>query len=174
MARKQLTYCGYCGTSCERRDLEGRTRLYCPACHEVRYENPVPAATALVLNEQRQLLLGRRKNDPQKGHWCLPGGFIELGESMEQAALRELKEETGLEGTIVSFVDCFYQESKFYGSLIIFGYLIDITAGEMQADDDLEEVRFFALDELPALAFESHQKLVEQLKEKLRSEKSTP
>ena len=41
----------------------------------------------------------------------------------------------------------------------------------MQADDDLEEVRFFALDELPALAFESHQKLVEQLKEKLRSEK---
>ena len=70
-------------------------------------------------------------------------------------------------GTIVSFVDCFYQESKFYGSLIIFGYLIDITAGEMQADDDLEEVRFFALDDLPPLAFESHQKLVEQLKDKV-------
>ena len=140
----------------------------------MRYENPIPAATALVLSDQNQLLLGKRKNDPQKGHWCLPGGFIELGESMEQAALRELKEETGLDGTIVSFVDCFYQESKFYGSLIIFGYLIEIAGGELRADDDLEEVRFFALDELPALAFESHQKLVEKLKVKLRSEKSTP
>jgi len=45
---------------------------------------------------------------------------------MEQAALRELKKEIGRDGTIVSFVDCFYQESKFYGSLIIFGYLVDI------------------------------------------------
>jgi len=164
MARKPLTYCGYCGTPYEQRMMEGRQRLFCPACQEVRYENPVPAATALVLNEQRQLLLGRRKNDPQKGHWCLPGGFIEQGESMEQAALRELKEETGLDGAIVSFVDCFYQESRFYGSLIIFGYLVEIKGGTMQAADDLEEVRFFDLADLPALAFESHQKLVEQLK----------
>jgi 8-oxo-dGTP diphosphatase len=67
---------------------------------------------------------------------------------MEQAALRELKEETGLDGAVVSFVDCFYQESRFYGSLIIFGYLIEITAGELQADDDLEGVCFFALDDL--------------------------
>jgi len=166
MVRKQLTYCSYCGTPYEHRDFERRQRLYCPSCREVRYENPIPAATALVLRDHCQLLLGKRKNDPQRGHWCLPGGFIEQGESMEQAALRELKEETGLDGTIVSFVDCFYQESRFYGSLIIFGYLIEITGGEMQADDDLEEVRFFNLDDLPALAFESHQKLVEQLKRK--------
>jgi mutator protein MutT len=174
MVRKQLKYCGYCGAPYEQRQIEGRQRLYCASCREVRYENPIPAATALVLRDQNQLLLGKRKNDPQKGHWCLPGGFIELGESMDQAALRELKEETGLDGTIVSFVDCFYQESKFYGSLIIFGYLVEIAGGEPQADDDLEEVRFFNLDELPALAFESHQKLVEKLKVKLRSEKSTP
>jgi ADP-ribose pyrophosphatase YjhB (NUDIX family) len=166
MARKPLKYCSFCGAACEQRHIEGRQRLYCPSCREVRYENPIPAATALVLRGESELLLGRRKNDPQKGHWCLPGGFIELGESMEQAALRELKEETGLEGAIISFVDCFYQESRFYGSLIIFGYLVEITGGELQANDDLEEVRYFDLDALPELAFDSHRKLVEQLKKK--------
>jgi ADP-ribose pyrophosphatase YjhB (NUDIX family) len=82
---------------------------------------------------------------------------------MEQAALRELKEETGLDGRVVRLVDCFYQESKFYGSLIIFGYLMEIVSGELCAGDDLEEVQYFDLEQIPKLAFESHRKLVEQL-----------
>ena len=73
------------------------------------------------MNEQGQLLLGKRGVEPAKGQWCLPGGFIELDESMEQAALRELAEETGLAGEIDSYIGCFYQESKFYGGVIIFG-----------------------------------------------------
>ncbi len=146
------------------KEIQGKSRLFCPTCREVRYQNPVPAATALVVNSRNQLLLGKRKIDPQKGQWCLPGGFIEQGESMEQAALRELKEETGIEGTIISMVDCFYQESRFYGSLIIFGYLVNIEGGELCANDDLEEVRYYDLDDLPPIAFESHRRLVAKLK----------
>ena len=164
MPRKQVKFCGYCGAAIANREIQGRSRLFCPSCKEIWYENPIPAATALVLNEQQQILLGKRKTDPQKGYWCLPGGFIEQGETMAEAALRELKEETGLVGTVLSLVDCFYQESRFYGSLIIFGYRVSIQGGNLRADDDLEEVRFFDLDNFPPLAFESHRKLVAEFK----------
>jgi 8-oxo-dGTP diphosphatase len=102
----------------------------------------------------------------------LPGGFIEQGETMAEAALRELKEETGLVGTVISLVDCFYQESRFYGSLIIFGYRISIQEGNPCADDDLEEVRFFDLDNFPLLAFESHRKLVEEFKKRVAANRA--
>jgi mutator protein MutT len=164
MPRKQIKYCGYCGTAIANRKIQGRSRLFCPACNEIWYQNPIPAATALVLNDQQQILLGKRKTDPQKGKWCLPGGFIEQGETMAEAALRELKEETGLVGRVMSLVDCFYQESRFYGSLIIFGYRVSIQGGTLCADDDLEEVCFFDLDNFPPLAFESHRKLVAEFK----------
>jgi 8-oxo-dGTP diphosphatase len=168
MPRKLIKYCCYCGTPYITKEIQGRSRLYCPACKEIWYENPIPAATALVLNEHKQILLGKRRIDPQKGQWCLPGGFIEQGETMAEAALRELKEETGLVGTVISLLDCFYQESRFYGSLIIFGYMVSIQEGDLLAGDDLEEVRFFALNNFPPLAFESHRKLVEQLKKRAR------
>lgn len=164
MPRKQIKYCGYCGAAIVNREIQGRRRLFCLSCNEIWYLNPIPAATALVLNDHQQILLGKRKTDPQKGKWCLPGGFIEQGETMAEAALRELKEETGLVGRVISLVDCFYQESRFYGSLIIFGYQISIQGGDLRADDDLEEVRFFDLENFPVLAFESHQRLVEKFK----------
>jgi len=128
----------------------------------------LPAATALVVNSEKQLLLGRRGVEPAKGSWCLPGGFIEMGESMEEAALRELNEETGLEGKIRSFVGCFYQVSPFYGSIIIFGYRIDSISGNLQAGDDMEELFFYDMYNLPQVAFDSHRKLIGKLQEQLK------
>jgi ADP-ribose pyrophosphatase YjhB (NUDIX family)/DNA-directed RNA polymerase subunit RPC12/RpoP len=162
MKLKKLIFCPYCGEKFLVKQLQGRDRLFCNKCQEIYYENPVPAATSIVLNAQNQMLLGRRGVEPAKGQWCLPGGFIEQGETMGQAALRELKEETGLEGKIVSFIDCFYQESKFYGSLIIFGYQVEIVGGQIRASDDLVEVCFYDTVSLPPLAFTSHQKIVEK------------
>jgi ADP-ribose pyrophosphatase YjhB (NUDIX family) len=164
---KKVKFCGYCGNQYTVKEIQGRERLFCAACNLVWYENPIPAATALVLNSRNQLLLGKRGIDPQKGHWCLPGGFIEQQESMDQAALRELKEETGLDGRIICMVDCFYQESKFYGSLIIFGYLVEVRTGQPSARDDLDEVHYFDFEQLPPLAFESHKRLVARLKEQI-------
>lgn len=163
--KKELKYCPYCAGLFERRLIDGRKRLVCSECGEIYYENPLPAAAALVLNDRSQLLLGRRSVEPARGSWCLPGGFVEMGETMEQAALRELLEETGLRGRALSFIGCLHQESAFYGSIIIFGYRIAITGGTMQAGDDMEEVRFFDLDNLPAVPFETHRKLIAMLKE---------
>ena len=160
MSLKQPLFCPWCGNPLVKKEAEGRLRSVCSSCGEIYYENPLPAATALVLDNDNRLLLGRRAVEPAKGAWCLPGGFIEMGESMEEAALRELREETGLRGSINSFVGCFYQDSLFYGGVIIFGYRIDVNGGSLQAGDDMQEISYIPLDRLPEIAFDSHRKLV--------------
>lgn len=165
---KALRYCPVCGATLVRRHAEGRQRLVCSVCNEILYQNPLPAATALVLNARGELLLGKRAVEPARGEWCLPGGFIEMGESMEEAAVRELAEETGLQGRVRSFVGCFYQTSRTYGGVIIFGYRVQITAGQACAADDMESVTYFPLDALPPVAFDSHRKLIECLRKELK------
>lgn len=167
MLRRELTYCPYCAGRLERRHADGRSRLVCSSCGEVHYQNPLPAATALVLNHRGELLLGRRAVEPAYGQWCLPGGFVELGETMEQAALRELREETGLAADSGSFVGCFYQNSVYYGGVIIFGYRVDSPHGDPEAGDDMQEVRYFPFNDLPPVAFESHRRLIELFRQQI-------
>lgn len=170
---KELRYCPLCGAPLVRRHADGRERLVCSRCSEILYQNPLPAATALVLDARGDLLLGKRAVAPARGEWCLPGGFIELGESMEEAAVRELAEETGLQGRVRSFVGCCYQTSRTYGGVIIFGYRVEVTAGQARAADDMDAVAYFPLDALPPVAFESHRTLIESLRRELDSEAVT-
>jgi ADP-ribose pyrophosphatase YjhB (NUDIX family) len=104
----------------------------------------------------------KRAVEPAKEQWCLPGGFIEIDESIEEAVLRELKEETGIEGEIGKLVDFFSQRSPRYGALLIFGYRVTLLGGELQAGDDAQEARFFDMNGLPPIAFLSHQRLIEK------------
>lgn len=153
------TYCPYCSKKLLRR-LEGDThRDYCQSCDRFFYENPLPVASAIVVKD-RQVLLVKRKNDPYRGMWCLPSGFAEVGESIESAALRELKEETGVTGRIIDFVcaDSIYNDV--YGDLIFITYEIEWINGKLHAGDDAEEVRFFPLEKTPPLAFESNTRAV--------------
>jgi ADP-ribose pyrophosphatase YjhB (NUDIX family) len=165
MARKELKYCPYCAGRFESRAVGGQSRLVCGECGEIYYQNPLPAATALVVNGRGELLLGKRSVEPAIGQWCLPGGFVELHESMEQAALRELREETGLEAERGIFLGCFYQQSIYYGGVIIFGYRVDGARGEPAAGDDMQQLGYFAFDRLPDIAFESHRRLIELFKQ---------
>jgi mutator protein MutT len=162
-------YCPYCGAVLTTRTNEGRTRLYCAAGGRFVYENPIPAATALVLNGTGQLLLVRRNREPGKHQWALPGGFVESGESPAEAARRELEEETGITAGETTLIDVIYQESEYYGtSLLIIGYHFARYEGEIRAGDDAEEVRFFDSKKLPELAFESHRAIIDTYLERRR------
>jgi len=161
--RKPKRFCPLCGKQLEQLPHHGRMRLYCRTCDIIHYENPLPATAAVVLNKDEHLLLVKRGMEPRKGEWCLPGGFVEMDESPSKGVLRELREETGLKGKVDQLIDAVYEDSAFYGPLIIIGYQITPRGGALQAGDDATEVQYFPLADLPRVAFDSHQTIIDKI-----------
>lgn len=159
--KKKKQYCCYCGGGIDRKKIEDRLREYCPDCNTVFYENPLPVASSIVINENREVLLVKRKNDPYKDMWCLPIGFAESGEEVNEAALRELKEEAGIDGEIVRLIDVDTVENYYYGSLAIVTYEVRKTGGVETPGDDAVEAGYFSLDNIPELAWSSNHKAID-------------
>jgi 8-oxo-dGTP diphosphatase len=159
MMRKK-TFCPYCGTRLTEKRYEGSLRLFCEHCDEPIYENPIPATCLVVVDNRNRLLLVKRSVAPKKGCWCLPGGFMELGESPEQAALRELKEETGLRGRIEMLLGVSSNPSALYHTVLMIGYLIREYTGTLIAGDDADDAVYFDYGKLPEIAFESHARFI--------------
>ncbi len=153
-------HCHFCGGRLSEKFYEGRMRLFCDHCRLPIYENPVPATCLVTIDAQERLLLVKRSVDPKKGWWCLPGGFMELQEMPEEAALRELAEETGLAGKIDVLLGVTSNHSSRYETILMTGFLIRSFSGDLYAGDDAEDVRWFAFADLPEIAFESHQKFI--------------
>ena len=91
-------FCPLCRARLIDRAWDGKMRRYCPACGFVYWERPLPAAAVVVGDSRRpgEIVLVRRRYPPDAGQWTLPGGGIEAGESVAEAARREVLEETGL------------------------------------------------------------------------------
>jgi len=115
----------------------------------------------VVCDDRKRLLLVKRSVDPKKGCWCLPGGFIELGETPEEAALRELSEETGLCGRIDRLLGVSTNPGTLYHTILMVGYLVTHVSGTLQPGDDALDAAYFALTRSPQIAFTSHQKYIE-------------
>jgi len=149
-------FCHVCGNRLTERHWEGKVRPFCSQCQLPVYENPVPASAIVVVDKGTRLLLVKRNVDPKKGYWSLPGGFMELFETPESSALRELEEETGLTGAIDTLLGVKANNSDRYGTVLIVGYLVTDYSGNLTPGDDAEEVAFFHPDSLPEIAFSSH------------------
>jgi ADP-ribose pyrophosphatase YjhB (NUDIX family) len=148
-------YCPYCSQPLETRPEHDILRDYCGHCNKFFYDNPIPVVSC-ILTIERQVLLVKRKLDPNKGEWCLPMGFAESGESIEAAALRELQEETGIIGKITSLVDVVSGFSKMYGDLIYITFEVEKIGGKLNPGDDADEAALFPFDEMPKLPFGSN------------------
>jgi len=163
-------YCFYCGTQLEVVKKETgagkKMRFFCPKCHAKFYSNPVPAVAALVLQDEK-LLLVRRAVPPNAGSWCLPGGFVESGESTLEALSRELFEETGLREKATTLIDVvsFVDSDPDRKGVIIIGYMVGTFEGQLRPGDDAEEVRFFSLNDLPSIPFSSHRALIGRIQQ---------
>jgi len=158
--RLKAKYCADCGGPVESRAVDDRPRDVCTSCGKVFYQNPLPVAACVVLNQHRDVLLVRRKNEPKRGMWCLPIGFAELDETIGQAARRELREEAGIEGKILRLLDADSYASDHYGDLLIVTFELEKTGGMESPGDDAEDVAYFSLSALPPLAFSSNEKAI--------------
>lgn len=147
-------YCPLCATPLSSGLRHGRTRLYCPHCSFINYENPLPTTVALAeLN--RKIILIKRGIEPLKGIWTLPSGFMEIGETPEQACLRELKEETHMQGTIKELIGVFHTITPMYGDIISLVYYIKLDPGSPKAGDDAEGVALVDVEKIGDLGFKS-------------------
>lgn len=133
--------------------------MACPSCGWIRYENPLPCAAALVKSAAGDILLVKRGVEPGYGLWALPSGFIEIDESPETACLRELEEETGLEGKITRLLGVYSQESSVYKRVIIIGFEVE-APGKIRAGSDSLAAEFFSPRRLPEVAFSTHRKMI--------------
>ncbi len=135
-----------------------------PAKKRYCYEYPRPSVTVdivIVTREPRpRVLLIRRKNDPFAGAWALPGGFIDMDETLEASARRELREETGVETAELVQLYTFGDPGRDpRGRTISVAYLARVDPNEVRpvAADDAAEVGWFPLDAPPRLAFDHAQ-----------------
>lgn len=138
-------YCSHCGSSTALAYVDGRQRDRCSSCGVVFYRNPTPV-TLTVVEHEKQLLLIRRALRPLKDYWAPPGGYVECGESLTEAAIREVREETGLGVEIDGLIDVFSQADV---DVIIIAFRAHSVEGQCVAADDASELRLFKRGELP-------------------------
>lgn len=139
------------------------------------YDYPRPALTvdAVVFrrsSEGMMVLLIKRKNDPFKGKWAFPGGFMDIDETVEKAVHRELKEETGLEGVNLKQFRVFSDPDRDprgrIVSTVFYGFAND-QQSKVQGADDADQAQWHYLSQLPPLAFD-HQEIISSLKDELK------
>lgn len=156
-----INYCVRCGSKMEDHFSFGKIRRVCSACGYVHFQDP-KVATVVFIHDDNKILLVKRAVDPERGKWALPGGYVDAGEAPNTAAVREALEETGLEIEIVRLLDVFYKPTAYQVSPIIIIYEGRIVGGRLQANDDVEDAAWYTADNLPTIAFESTNMVIER------------
>lgn len=142
-------YCPSCASLLESKEVAGRERPVCPRCGRVVYYDPKIAAICVV-DRGGDILLVRRGNEPGYGLWSMPGGYVDRGEVVEEAAAREVQEETGLEVEVGDLLGLFSEREH---PVMVAAFLAREVGGLLAAGSEALEVGFFTPDNLPELAF---------------------
>ena len=158
-------FCPRCGTKAAQ---PGRVPFQCAECGYSNYFGPVAAVGAIVVNEQDEMLFLRRSRDPGKGKWGLPGGFVDPGETGEEAVAREAQEETGLEVTATKYLLTYPNEYEFHGivsTVIDLLYLVEVKSldGIALAVEEVDHFEWArpSARHLDNMAFESNRLAIE-------------
>jgi ADP-ribose pyrophosphatase YjhB (NUDIX family) len=151
-----VRFCSRCGSRLNFGPIEGeeRDRLACPSCGFIFYVNPRLVVTTLPITDRGEVMLIRRGIEPGYNMWAQPGGFLEIDETVREAAVRETLEETGLlvePGEIVGLY------SRVTAAVVVIAFEARIVSGERLVTRESLETRPFAPDEIPwqLIAFET-------------------
>lgn len=160
MARdSQIKFCPRCGAEVTHVEKFGMVRPVCPQCGWIYFTDPKVAAAVLVELDGRVLLV-RRVNEPFRGLWTLPAGFVNGSEDPAEAAARECLEETGLSVRVTRVLDVIAGREHERGADFIIVYYAEVISGDLVPADDADAAEWFARDELPPLAFRATQKVL--------------
>ena len=160
----EFKYCPKCSHNLKQKDIHGHTRLVCNKCGFIFYNNPKPTAGVFIVKNNK-VLLAKRAVEPFKGWWDSIGGFMESGETPQEAAIRETKEETGLDIKLINILNVGKDRYEDEHTVPIV-FLAKIIGGKPKPADDVDEIKWFSLSDLPGnIAFESDKRTLKLIKE---------
>jgi ADP-ribose pyrophosphatase YjhB (NUDIX family) len=151
---EDINFCLRCGHRLELRVVYGAARPVCPSCGRIHFSDP-KVAVGVLIQDAGRLLLIKRGNDPERGKWSVPAGFVDGGEDPARAAEREVLEETGLQVRVTGLLDVYARSRTTDGADILIVYLAQVFGGQLTPADDAEAAAYFDPDSLPELAFDS-------------------
>lgn len=160
---ESIKFCTNCGHPTEPREAFERMRPVCPNCGHIFYFAPLVAVAAVISNDDGKILLVCRGENPGRGLWGLPGGYVEIDETLGAALDREIREETGLVVQVDSLIGVwsFYHDSKqLSGASII--YRARLNGGVLEVGSDSTAALWVSEEEIGdlKLAFESHREAI--------------
>jgi len=162
---RPYSYCPLCGGGLELRTLKTAepSRLVCIQCGFIFYLDPKVAVGTIIEDDRKQIVLVKRAIEPGYGKWVIPGGYVVRGEEVKVAAVREAREEVGLDVQLGRLINVYSYPGR---APVIIVYAATILGGCLACDDEGLEARFFTPEEIPwdQLAFRStHEALREFL-----------
>ena len=143
-----LNFCTRCGAGLEFGAVEGedRDRLACTSCGYVAYVNPRLVVTTIPVNDAGEVVLLRRGIEPGRGSWAQPGGFLEVDETVTEAAIRETLEETGLIVTPGEIVGLY---SRLEAAVVVIAFEARVVGGEYRLNPEALDIQAFTPDAIP-------------------------
>lgn len=143
----KANYCSECGGKLYEKSLsnDNRPRLVCENCGQVLYVNPKVVTAAIPEHEGKVVLL-RRGIEPRKGYWTYPSGYLEMGETVEEGAVRETKEETNFDARITRLLGLYSRPEV---GVVVAVFLATVVGGEPEIGEETSEIRLFGPEEIP-------------------------
>jgi 8-oxo-dGTP diphosphatase len=156
-------FCPACGGALETRQLKAGdpARLVCTRCGSIHYFDPkVAVGTIITTGSDDRVVLVRRAIQPGYGLWVFPGGYVDRGEEITAAAIREAREEAGLDVRLEGLINIYSYPGR---PIVIIVYKASIVAGNLRIDEESLEARLFSRAEIPwgELAFRSTREALE-------------
>lgn len=160
MAGSNYKYCPLCANPLEDKYIFDSVRSTCPACGFIHFLDP-KVVVVVVVEHHGQILLGRRNIDPGMGMWNIPGGYVNRGEQVDAAAIREIKEETNLDIVLDRLVGVYSEKDEPHVIIVYGAHVVgdDISAITGQPEE-VTELAFFPPSAMPEMAFGSEKQIL--------------
>jgi 8-oxo-dGTP diphosphatase len=160
----QFKYCPFCAAPLVEKSVSGVPRPVCPSCGFISFLEP-KLVTVVVVQHTGKILLGRRNMNPSLGKWTFFGGYVDRGEKVEDAAIREVKEETNLDVQLDELLGLYSQKNNPH---VLVAYAASVINDDIRAlapqPDEISELAFFTPEEIPELAFPFDMRILEDWK----------